>query len=1111
MKRIISIFLLISFLVSVLSVLSSCSSQPDNHEHTYSENWSFSTDTHWKSSTCEHNLKKDETAHDYGDPTFTSDGKKAIYTCKVCGYMSAQDHTHTFGDWSVTKAATIFEAGQKERSCIFVGCIAKESESVPKIAVSEISVSTYPTKLEYMDGDTFDPTGIKVLAKGADGSLTDVTALVTYSKTVLAETDTSISVSYGDVSRDIIISVIGLTNHTHTTEGEWKVSVPATIFAEGQKYRECSFEGCTYKEIDTVERVAVSSISITQNPLKLEYFMGDIFNPFGITVIAIGSDNSQTDVTSLVTYDKSVLENTDTAVTVSFEGKTALIPVTVVNPISVSEALDSSNYGKDIAVEGIYVGISDEGSGYSKEILIKDINTSNIIAVRGIPYGTFPYYGYEYGDKVRFNANVVRVDYSSSVEKSQNKTYLEFAENNSTEILDTIVSRGNKVRFDLSSAVLIDSWSDMKSLFKANTVEAYTYVHVVGTAWFNTYMKASDSVPLTRFHMLSTASGLTAAKPDGTRAVGLRHNMLDVNVKSAYEYFDGLLTATDFPGVQANVDFYAVLTATNSVNYQLTIIDPSWLLGKDENVKTENYTNADVVKEVAMAYYRQGNQIFYCQKWRHENVSPEYASSQRKMMLDCSSFVNSVYYEAFGVNILGQDLLYKSPSTANYSNYAKENLGIKADVVGYWENADYQTEQEQLTLLADVYAKLQVGDVLNYRHGKSSANSGHALIYIGDGMFIHSTGSQSKTSSPSEGSDVCTDLEFINGSIGKISASELFENKDSKRYLFRNTTDDKMFNFAVIRPLENTLVPTEKTVNRMNLAGLSLEKTVSVGVSKAVNKGSIITYTLEIENYSKNEYTDVSFEDILSDKLTFLFGNEGIVVTGNKLSMKIDIGAREKRVITWSALVNDNANIGDAIESRATTLGGIDVFPTVNYVSSYTKAELAAVADKALEYANGTETYSDPIAFANKIYFDTFGVNIFELDTAKAFIESIFKARGTAFILNEESPYYSMAVPDIYSGKDISSFVDIVGMISEKDLEVADIIICELDESYSLFVYLGEGKLVKIDSNTKTPELVESETEKYISSSGKYTLSTLITNLRNYDKCVVIRPAMSER
>ena len=79
------------------------------------------------------------------------------------------------------------------------------------------------------------------------------------------------------------------------------------------------------------------------------------------------------------------------------------------NVLSVSQALTATD-GTETKVEGLYVGISKEGSksadNPAKEMLIKDLSSDAIIAVRDVPYGTWPDYGYEKGDKIEFTATV---------------------------------------------------------------------------------------------------------------------------------------------------------------------------------------------------------------------------------------------------------------------------------------------------------------------------------------------------------------------------------------------------------------------------------------------------------------------------------------------------------------------------------------------------------------------------------------------------------------------------------------------------------------------------------------------------------------------------------
>ena len=58
------------------------------------------------------------------------------------------------------------------------------------------------------------------------------------------------------------------------------------------------------------------------------------------------------------------------------------------------------------------------------------------------------------------------------------------------------------------------------------------------------------------------------------------------------------------------------------------------------NAETVAYDNHDIIKEVSMAYTRKGLLVHYDQlnSRRHLYASPEVATAQRTLYLDCSSF-----------------------------------------------------------------------------------------------------------------------------------------------------------------------------------------------------------------------------------------------------------------------------------------------------------------------------------------------------------------------------------------------------------------------------------------------------------------------------------------
>ena len=782
------------------------------------------------------------------------------------------------------------------------------------------------------------------------------------------------------------------------------------------------------------------------------------------------------------------------------------------NVLSVAQALHNAPAGQELVVEGLFVGVSDEGASLDKELLLKDTATDLLIAVQGVTYGEFPDYGYQKGDLVRLRGEIVRERYSEGEKSSQNKTYLKFAQSNPQSIAQTVVSSGNRVSYSLADAVPIESWEAMQAFFQPAKVQAYTYVHIKGDVWFNTYCKASDGVPLHRFSMNQNAGSLTHMKPDGTRAVALRQNMLEANVPAAMTtYFDELAGSTKYPGNKGTVDFYAVVTATNSVNYQLTILESGWMLGDDESIQIA--TQQDIVREVGFAFYRQGTQIYYDQRYRDELGSPEEATAQRRLFLDCSSFVNAVYREAFGVNVMDVPLSEKTCQTGNYANYAKENMGTKADVIGYWETADYTTTAQQKELLAYVEGLLQVGDVLNYRHGKSSNSAGHALLYIGNGMFLHSTGSQAtyESSTPEKNEDVCNVMEMTHGTVQKIALSELLHNTASNRYLFRKDSSDKMYNFCILRPLSRGLTATQKTQSRMQIAGLTMEKTISCGLNGAVVRGGEVTFTLKVQNHSSNSYTGVIFEDVLADQLTLVRASAGVTAEGQRLTATLSLGAMEGVVITWTAKVKDTAAIGARIAGNASSLGGVSLPDTAFFVGAYSEAQLAALAQKAREYALLGKSYEDPLAFAAALYREALGVDVFDVENTAALFEQIFADDGASFALRAENDYADRIVPDLYNGTLVARLADdIISLHQESDFAAGDLIFCRWGGKYRLYVYLGDGLLAAVDTASRTVSLVENGDDfcRYDEGVGAYCTNSVISQLRTYELCVVLRPSL---
>ena len=242
--------------------------------------------------------------------------------------------------------------------------------------------------------------------------------------------------------------------------------------------------------------------------------------------------------------------------------------------------------GDLILVEGLFAGVSDEGNGYAREILLKDPANDNLIAVQGLPesYGTWPNVGYKKGDLVRLYVNLVVEIYVASDDEStndtQNKIYLVYNVGvNPSDINETIVSQDNVVKYNLDNVTTLTSWADWQEFFKVTTIPNYAYVRIKGTVYLNKY----EDGKLYRPHANKNASSLATIKPDGARAIGFRFDMVERNITRAVwdAYFSKQswsTSASNSKKYPLKVDIIAVYTCANRYNYQLTVLEADWLI-----------------------------------------------------------------------------------------------------------------------------------------------------------------------------------------------------------------------------------------------------------------------------------------------------------------------------------------------------------------------------------------------------------------------------------------------------------------------------------------------------------------------------------------------------
>jgi len=530
------------------------------------------------------------------------------------------------------------------------------------------------------------------------------------------------------------------------------------------------------------------------------------------------------------------------------------------------------------------------------------------------------------------------------------------------------------------------------------------------------------------------------------------------------------------------------------------------------------YDNHDIIKEVAYAYHRQGGQIHYDQtiNRRHLEASPEDATSQKTVFLDCSSFVNSCYFEAFGVDVLPTSHINISPVTEKWDNYAKENQG-KADVFGYWENDNFTTDEEKTEICEYIKENLEIGDVLTYRriNPKTNGTNGHTMIYVGDGYFLHCTGSDMYAylgSTPEKSYDRSFSEE-VSGAVLLMPISDVLDKNDGSRYLFYETETHKKTSFSVLRPLKRNLTPTEETLNRMKIAGLTMEKTSSVYENSAVYTGDVIVYTISVCNTTTENKTGVTLTDAVPFGTEFVSGSDGVELADGIISWKGDIAAGKTVNLRYSVRVTESAP-GAVIINNKTTVGGVLLGDIRHTVSGFDKSENLKISKTAKEFIKENKAFDSSIDMVNELYNKALGLKIFDEETVTDVLGEVTDAKEHT--LRNDTELSKMAVPNLFGGCDLTTSALVITdnnatrLVSEDELSVGDIIVGDIFPAGIwkgnfagdiCYVYIGNSTLMALEDGKVKALTIGLD---IYGNDADNILVTLIA----YNRFAVIRPSM---
>jgi len=486
----------------------------------------------------------------------------------------------------------------------------------------------------------------------------------------------------------------------------------------------------------------------------------------------------------------------------------------------------------------------------------------------------------------------------------------------------------------------------------------------------------------------------------------------------------------------------------------------TWLKRSDMTATEKDVLTPEqeAIVSTAKAYWLRGDRLQYADtrmvkngtqlkgelRWQLMANAPEDCTLTDWAYTNCAAFVYEVYYRTFDYKL--PDNMY---TTSRLATYAASN---GTEVFAYDRvKGSTQTAEEKAKVKEEFLATLQPGDLACIRREDSS---GHVLLYIGDGQFIHASGSNYKYTGDHG-------TEVYEASVRRTLAENYFFNPTLTP---RGDVFSVGTKLSIIRPLNVVDNPiTANTRNRMdNLENIVAEKLSSHVRAQTADKGEEITFTYALHNIG-NKTATLEISETIPSQLEWVSGGTR---SGNTLTWTVEVPAGERASVSYTAKVKDDVAYGTQIQSTDSTVGGVTVkCEPITVGKKLTETEQTALIQA---YQNTAAKYTrlTGLTLVNELYKQATGVeNIFadtDLLTVTEGTKGCFQYYTTngnhnIYKLNANGAYAKLLVPSLYGGYRLwaSEFAnDRTRLAKEQDLQIGDVLLCKND-SEELYLYLG--------------------------------------------------------
>lgn len=558
------------------------------------------------------------------------------------------------------------------------------------------------------------------------------------------------------------------------------------------------------------------------------------------------------------------------------------------------------------------------------------------------------------------------------------------------------------------------------------------------------------------------------------------------------------------------VDYKCVIENLKNKEYALvrpSLIMPNFTPSKANERKAKLNQYQEAIIFTAESFFLRGDNMQYEDAYfvgaPEERSSfgktPEYYTYQNTGYSNCAMFCHDVYYSTFN-KYLPLDMWL----TRNFATFAKD---AKMEVyrLDLRQKESFLDEQKRVEI-DKFLSTLQPADLINVRryYRETGKESGHVMLYIGNGRFMHSTGES--LVAPSKISSHILDPREATVRYHKVY--DYLLNPNSVNYIFGG-----IISFInVIRPLASPYyafsLPKSTRARVKNLKGIRVDKLSSHSVGKTVNVGDKISYTFSIFN-TNNAPIILDISDIPPKNTTYIRGAER--VENGKLVWRVMVGANQTKEVSYEVRVSREAKNGDIIYGKDALVGGVRLScPAIFIENTLTKKEQDSILDSLKSAKNSLNT---KLELANEIYLNALGKKAFsQTDERKLLIgkNGLFREFSQGYFeVNYKSPFIKTVIKNMLGDTFFKTYGRaMIGgckliptnapfirteQVTEHNLIVGDLLVI-LGVKDEVLIFIGDKKFINLTDGIKADEL---------------DFTTRCVRLFENDLFAILRPSMN--